>query len=484
MCREAFALDVHFRVAPAEVQSTRKPPVVRTIHRGVMDRVTPVNYCLGALGILLLQGLLCVEGRSILNTGVMLGILVLLLWPHSAHSCPVGCLCHPNGAVSCTGLNLMDVPKPMPSLTYLLQLNDTNINVLNTQSLRNLTLVLRFSLTYSPLDTIHPLAFHVAPQLKSVQLSNNKLSTLPAKVFSPLASLEQLYLGANQLETISVETLAGLTQLLKLDLNRNRIWRLDAGVFDQLSNLTFLNLGGNSIRELPPTIFHSLSRLRQLMLYTNQLETLDADLFSHLPELADLRIHSNRITRLAPKVFWSLGNLQKLSLSNNQLQGVPEKSFYHMPKLSKLTLYKNPLLSLPVLVMGHTPLIQEFYLYSTNLTTVPGNLFSNMTGLLQLNLCLNFQLRELPPELFHDLPKLVKLSIERNDIRVLHPEQFSSLKRVSTIALTPAGFLMTSHILLVTTGVLLIVAAMCGMYRLDKVMRELKVESKDGRHAL
>lgn len=34
-----------------------------------MDRVTPVNYCLGALGILLLQGLLCVEGRSILNTG-------------------------------------------------------------------------------------------------------------------------------------------------------------------------------------------------------------------------------------------------------------------------------------------------------------------------------------------------------------------------------------------------------------------------------
>ncbi|XP_050932909.1 urotensin 2 domain containing [Lates calcarifer] len=34
-----------------------------------MDRVTVVNYCLGLLGLLLLQGVLNVEGRSILNPG-------------------------------------------------------------------------------------------------------------------------------------------------------------------------------------------------------------------------------------------------------------------------------------------------------------------------------------------------------------------------------------------------------------------------------
>ncbi|XP_074493088.1 urotensin 2 domain containing [Sebastes fasciatus] len=32
-----------------------------------MDRVTVVNYCLGLLGMLLLQGVLHVEGRSIFN---------------------------------------------------------------------------------------------------------------------------------------------------------------------------------------------------------------------------------------------------------------------------------------------------------------------------------------------------------------------------------------------------------------------------------
>lgn len=34
-----------------------------------MDRVTVVNYCLGLLGLLLLQGVLNVEGRSIFNPG-------------------------------------------------------------------------------------------------------------------------------------------------------------------------------------------------------------------------------------------------------------------------------------------------------------------------------------------------------------------------------------------------------------------------------
>ncbi|KAM4629828.1 urotensin 2 domain containing [Polymixia lowei] len=34
-----------------------------------MDRVASVNYCLGVLGLLLLQGVLSVEGRSILNPG-------------------------------------------------------------------------------------------------------------------------------------------------------------------------------------------------------------------------------------------------------------------------------------------------------------------------------------------------------------------------------------------------------------------------------
>ncbi|KAJ3599671.1 hypothetical protein NHX12_033627 [Muraenolepis orangiensis] len=365
----------------------------------------------------------------------MLGILVLLVWPHLAHSCPVSCQCH-SGDVQCFGLNITAIPKQMPSQTFTLLLNDTNINIINVQTLRNLDLMTRFGLTHSRLHTIHPLAFYATPLLMSVKLSSNNLSTIPVEVFGPLqACLKQIFLHENQLELISAEMLTGLTKLELLDLNSNRISRLDAGVFHNLSSLIFLNLGSNALRELPPAIFHSLYSLRHLLLYNNQLKVLEADIFSHLAELVELKIHNNRIARLAPKVFWSLGNLVILTLSSNQLQGVPEKSFYHMPKLSYLTLYKNPLLSLPVQLMGHTPFIQEFYLQYTNLTTVPGNLFSNMTGLLRLNLHLNFQLRELPAELFKDLPKLEELSLNLNDLRILHPYIFSGLPLLSLLDL-------------------------------------------------
>uniref|UniRef100_A0A4W6FFM1 Urotensin 2B n=2 Tax=Lates calcarifer TaxID=8187 RepID=A0A4W6FFM1_LATCA len=48
---------------------THSEPFVWNHTLSAMDRVTVVNYCLGLLGLLLLQGVLNVEGRSILNPG-------------------------------------------------------------------------------------------------------------------------------------------------------------------------------------------------------------------------------------------------------------------------------------------------------------------------------------------------------------------------------------------------------------------------------
>uniref|UniRef100_A0A3B4YH54 LRRCT domain-containing protein n=1 Tax=Seriola lalandi dorsalis TaxID=1841481 RepID=A0A3B4YH54_SERLL len=134
------------------------------------------------------------------------------------------CLCNFNGAVMCVGNALTDIPN---------------------------------------------LAFHVAPQLKSVKLSSNDLSTLPARVFSPLTALEQLYIDENQLETIAPEIFEGLVVLQHLDLRHNKLTSPASDVFDGLTNLTLLNLGRNSIKYLPPTIFHSLPKLLSLSIYNN-----------------------------------------------------------------------------------------------------------------------------------------------------------------------------------------------------------------------
>lgn len=368
--------------------------------------------------------------------GTLWAMLLLSTLPsHQCNPvCATGCKCNSKGAVLCVG-DITDIPQQLPTHTYLLQLFQTKMQVINERSLANHNLVLRFSLTYSHLHTIHPMAFHVAPQLMSVKLSSNDLSVLPARVFSPLAILEQLHLDGNQLETLAPDMLEGLVMLLDLDLSRNKLDNLPADVFDGLTKLTFLNLGRNNIRKLPPTIFQSLTQLQKLMIYNNEIQELEAGLFDRLDKLEELKLHSNNISSLPPRVFWSLRNLRILTLSSNNLETVPEKSFYNMPKLNKLTLYKNPLLFLPDQLMGYMPDMTEFYLYSTDLTTVPGNLFANMSGLFNLSFHFNERLSELPSDLFCCLPKLDKLSLKSNNLVHLPPGLFSRLPTLSILLL-------------------------------------------------
>ena len=367
--------------------------------------------------------------------------IVLFMLPHCSLSsegrplCPQSCSCLYKDLVLCKGVMVTDVPKQMPPQTHQLNLNGTNMNVLNDRSLENLNVLQRFSLTHSHLHTIRPLAFHVAPKLKSIKLSSNDLTTLPALVFSPLTILEQLFLDGNQLETISPQIFNRLVQLQVLDLGRNKLMNLAPDVFNGLTELLYLNLAGNSLKRLPPTIFHSLSNLHQLYMYNNKLEALESEMFDALINLQVLLINQNQIARLPRLLFHPLRNLTSLTLSSNRLQGVPQETFYNMPKLSKLTLYNNPLLSLPHQLMGHMPEMRDFYLYYTELTTVPGNLFSNMSGLLRLNLHLNRDLRELPSDLFCCLPHLEKLSLKFNDLHYLHPQLFSKLSSLNILVL-------------------------------------------------
>ncbi|XP_034085587.1 amphoterin-induced protein 1-like [Gymnodraco acuticeps] len=123
--------------------------------------------------------------------GTLWTILILFTLPHLTCNmlCPGSCLCNFKGAVKCVGDAITDIPHNLPVHTYLLQLNGTQMNIINERSLADQDLLSRFSLTYSHLHAIHPNAFHVAPQLKSVKLSSNDLSTISARVFSPLATL-------------------------------------------------------------------------------------------------------------------------------------------------------------------------------------------------------------------------------------------------------------------------------------------------------
>ena len=91
-----------------------------------------------------------------------------------------------------------------------------------------------------------PICFQGSATCRSSTWNDNKLSELPAEVFSGLSNLQDLDLRSNSLGQLPAEVWAnlfsGLSKLQKLDLEWNNLSELPAEVFSGLSNLQDLDL--------------------------------------------------------------------------------------------------------------------------------------------------------------------------------------------------------------------------------------------------
>ncbi len=158
-------------------------------------------------------------------------------------------------------------------------------------------------------------------RLLNLDLSNNRLTTLPAGIFGDLLSLQELSLSDNNLTVLPPE------------------------IFDGLQNLQRLSLGNNELTILSPRTFYGLQNLRVLYLSNNRLTALPTGIFNELHNLLDLRLGNNRLTTIEPGIFNGLRNLTWLVLSYNQLAALPLGIFGGLRKLQNLFILHNPIAS-------------------------------------------------------------------------------------------------------------------------------------------
>lgn len=221
--------------------------------------------------------------------------------------------------------------------------------------------------------------------LEMLDMSQNKLSELPDRVFISLSSLRNLDLSANQITHISQESFAGLDLLERLYIYSNLIQTIHPNAFDDLGHLLELKLQGNQLSSLPamkmPSLllldlrFNYLPALGAGDLQTPNLECLklaglgltrlDEELLGGLSNLHELDISSNQLSSFPPVLreagglirlslagnpmgplrlddFEHLGELQELDISNLSLQGFPDGFQQLFPNLRRLTVAENP----------------------------------------------------------------------------------------------------------------------------------------------
>lgn len=95
----------------------------------------------------------------------------------------------------------------------------------------------KLSLFNSSLESINRDMLCELSCLKSLDLSYNKIKSLPDGVFADLVNLEELFLKGNHLSQVSQATFAGLVQLRTLDLSQNSLESLDPSTFEHLTNI-------------------------------------------------------------------------------------------------------------------------------------------------------------------------------------------------------------------------------------------------------
>ena len=114
----------------------------------------------------------------------------------------------------------------------------------------------------------------------------------------------------------------GLTSVTALYL-KGQLTSLPAGIFDPLASLTSMDLFASNLSTLPDGVFDQLTKLSALQITGTQLTSLPDGIFDQLNSLTDLYLGNNRLTTLPTGLLSGLSSLDLLDLSGNAVDPLP-----------------------------------------------------------------------------------------------------------------------------------------------------------------
>nr|XP_057910613.1 extracellular matrix protein 2 isoform X2 [Doryrhamphus excisus] len=301
------------------------------------------------------------------------------------------------------------------------------------------------SLEGNNISSIPAEAFNGIPSLEWINLKKNKLTSagIDARTFKGLKMLRRLYLDGNLLEAIPPnlpQTLQelkinenklqkihgnsfhGLSSLVILELEANLLseTNVDPMAFAPLVELSYLRLGRNFFRSIPQGL---PSLLLELYLENNLIEEIPEGVFNYTKNLNVVSLRHNRLeeTRMAPMAWINHRNLESIDLSYNKLYLVPS----YLPKsLVHLVLVGNNIERIPGFVFAHMePGIEYLYLSYNKLDgegIEPESFFGSYHSMVEL--CLDHNQLVTVPSGINEMTNLHFLRLNNNKIRSVPDE--------------------------------------------------------------
>ncbi|XP_037652877.1 extracellular matrix protein 2 isoform X2 [Choloepus didactylus] len=324
--------------------------------------------------------------------------------------------------ISCIHVELTQIPPiTAPEITSL-ELVGNAITSIPDGAFNGLPNLERLDLSKNNITSsgIGPKAFKFLKKLMRLNMDGNKLIQIPSEL---PCTLEELKINENNLQGIDEESLSDLNKLVTLELEGNSLSETNVNplAFKPLKSLSYLRLGKNKFRIIPQGLPASIE---ELYLENNQIEEITEICFNHTRMINVIVLRHNKIeeNRIAPLAWINQGNLESIDLSYNKLYHVPS----YLPKsLLHLVLVGNQIERIPGYVFGHMePGLEYLYLSFNKLTNDgvdPVSFYGAYHSLRELFLDHN-DLKSIPSGI-QEMKALHFLRLNNNKIRNIFPEQ-------------------------------------------------------------
>lgn len=160
----------------------------------------------------------------------------------------------------------------------------------------------------------------LSSEIQSIDLSNNKLTTLPSEAFRAvgLVNLHKIFLRECDIQELHKDAFKGLQILIELDLSNNRI------------------------HSIHPLTFRDNVRLRVLLMHHNPITKLEDGLFTNMTYLQTVDMSDCHLGHIGHKTFMNVPALQHLILNGNNLVHMKIAVVELLDRLTSLVLHNNP----------------------------------------------------------------------------------------------------------------------------------------------
>ncbi|XP_019641121.1 PREDICTED: toll-like receptor 13 [Branchiostoma belcheri] len=366
--------------------------------------------------------------------------------------------------------------------TLLLKFSD--MRAIQANAFAGLSHLQRLDLAYvaSETLTLHDKAFSGLSSLTHLNLTGNRISTLPPDVFEGLSSLTHLNLSYNNLRTSQAQlpetldyldlsynklhnrhtgqppcdsplsfNLSGLKSVNHLNLNHNEIGYVDADCLPR--NITVLDLQHNNIGSVYNPFCFANSSLRYLDLSNNEIHAFyQYDTPCEQSVLETLRLDNNAIIdkslALLSLVLWPRNQviLKMLTLSHNQVQRIETGQLAGFDQLEHLDLSHNMINTVMPSAFRGLSRLQFLDLGNNKIQYITQMTFEGLGNLTHLNLAAN-KIAEIG-DAFQRLYGLRHLNLSSNRLAVFNQTTFGPVVyRLETIDIADNPFLCDCKLL-------------------------------------